>query len=907
MEILFGIALDGHRPPVGTVQFGQLACGPAGLLDWLENRLGLLLPPVAEAQRIAAYREALEVAQRTGARFYTRSHEKDPLAVAETLLRWRDDLVTDGWDGTAPADASVRLRDLAAVEKAVAGKLPPGGGDRLRRLTEVLARCPVEVATIRTVEELGVMPKRWRLLLERLNAQPAVVPAAPANDSDLGRLQAALNSDGVAKKITLRGDGSVQLLTAYSEFTLAQGSAQWLAAERKDGGSVAVLADDLGRVLEEALLDVGEPALGIRPVSAARPIPQVLGLALRLHWRPLDPQHLLEFLAHPACPVTGWLRFRLARALQDAPGIGGANWRKAIEAARESVSGATHLDSAAKAEKLRRIEDDVAAWFGSGRHDPRTGAPGPELAASCSRVAAWAGRRAGAGQDDAAPQAEMFRALSAQAAALCELVKAKERVPRTELLRLLAQVSGAGCRNPVPVAEVGHLRRFAVPGAVIELVDTLLWWNFSEPSSPHLPHWTAAELTSLRSVGAEPRSPETILEARAAAWLRAVAAPRRRLVLACPRQRGGEPVAPHPLLARLRTLVAGELPVVDVDVGLRMGAKEFSFREPPLRPLPALQRWWRLPRPALVVAREEESFSSAEQFVFSPFAWVLKYQARLRAGSLGRSRPAAEQVIVGKLHHRVLDELLAAFPTLFCWNLSEYDLLDREVERIWPALCEEQAAYLLLPGHRAEYEQEMASTKDAMWRLFQHLRAAEVVDVSTNVQPPVVSFAGGKMGGSLDLLVKNEHGAWAVVDVKLGSRKKRREQLATNLHLQLAIYAHLHSQTDAGRWPEAAYFILNDAALLAQSPAYFPKAEVVEAPPGAAGVQVCWTEFLEVWDWRKLWLGQGWVEVNVEGTAPTEPGPHNPGSAPPLSHWQAGEVAAARNSFRALTGWAPTQ
>ena len=51
MKLTFGLALDGFRPAPGTVAIGELTCGPVGMLDWLENRLGLRRPAVTEAQR----------------------------------------------------------------------------------------------------------------------------------------------------------------------------------------------------------------------------------------------------------------------------------------------------------------------------------------------------------------------------------------------------------------------------------------------------------------------------------------------------------------------------------------------------------------------------------------------------------------------------------------------------------------------------------------------------------------------------------------------------------------------------------------------------------------------------------------------------------------------------------------
>lgn len=899
MNLIFGLALDGFRPAPDTVVIGEMTCGPAGLLDWLEARLGLRRPAVAEARRVAVFRQLLEQAQMGTPRFYTRSFLQDPVAVADTLLRWRDDLVLAGWEGTASGDASTRLRDLAEVERLATGSLPPGAGDRLRGLLPTVADCSGELATVRMVDDPGWFPKLWRKLLEKLNAKVDPTPVPSTGSSDLARMQSALRGNASGGKMDLSGDGSLQLLTAYSEFTLAHGTAQWLKRESAAGQTVALLADDTGRLLEEALLGMAEPALGIHAVSVARPIPQVLPLALRLHWKPLDPRHVLEFLTHPVCPVTSRLRSALVKALQDSPGVGGPCWLNAVAKAQQFVEDSPDLDAAAKREELKRIADDLQTWFELERHDPQQGAPGAALAGTCEHIGRWAGKRFGTLEKESPEEAEMFRNLSSHAATLAELVKPVERVQHTQLLRLLEQVSGGGCRNPTPVAEAGHLRRLANPAAVIDPSETLVWWNFCEPSIPTLPHWTGEELESLRSAGAEPLPAKTILAGRNETWLRAVLSARSKLILAYPRQRGGKPVSPHPLLAHLKTLVRGELPTVDVDECLRRDPGNLAFIEVALRPLPKPRRWWKLARPELLTVREQESYSSAELFVFAPFAWVLRYRARLSSGSLARGRPAAEVQVEGKLLHHLFDRLLARFD----WRQPNRAALEAFIEQSWPELCEQEAAHLLLPGRRSKNEELQITTKDAMWHLLEHLRNAGVVEAASDFEPLIAPFVGGQMRGFLDLVVKNQRDEIAVVDLKLGRYKEKWEELTNNLQLQLAVYAYLQSHAQNGRWPETAYYILNRAELLAQTTAYFPSARVVPVESPLAGIGQCWKEFEQVWQWRRELLNRGWVELNVPGTEPTDGSTGVPSSTPPIDRWASGNLEADKNEFNALTGW----
>ncbi len=100
LKITFGLDLDGYQYLQLRDRFNESICGPQGFLRILELRLGLASKPASAAGRIVQFRKFLQKAASIKPRFYTASFAKDPLAVAETLLRWRDELVLAGWDGS---------------------------------------------------------------------------------------------------------------------------------------------------------------------------------------------------------------------------------------------------------------------------------------------------------------------------------------------------------------------------------------------------------------------------------------------------------------------------------------------------------------------------------------------------------------------------------------------------------------------------------------------------------------------------------------------------------------------------------------------------------------------------------------------------------------------------------------
>src|SRR6202790_2343499 len=196
LKITFGLDLDGYQDLQPRDRFNESICGPQGFLGLLELRLGLASKPASVAGRIVQYREFLQKAASIKERFYTKSFAKDPLAVAETLLRWRDELVLAGWDGCPDAGSSQRIRDLAEVEDLAGPDLLPGFGDRVRNVLTELDRRDPKLASIEVVDSPDILPLLLRKTLIKLGASfqsggGTLTPSAPKG-TDLRKIQEAL-------------------------------------------------------------------------------------------------------------------------------------------------------------------------------------------------------------------------------------------------------------------------------------------------------------------------------------------------------------------------------------------------------------------------------------------------------------------------------------------------------------------------------------------------------------------------------------------------------------------------------------------------------------------------------------------------------------------------------------------
>ena len=898
LNVTFGVDLDGYHPLENSPLCGEITLGPLGLLGLLETRLALNSPSTNEACRIVQYRACLKDAD-DGRRFYSDSFTADPQTTASTLLQWRDTWVAAGWQGTCAATDAATLRDLAAVEALATGRLAPGVGDRLRTVLATLRGNPLSDLTIRLIEDPVALPWLWREILALLGAtidSPSFLstPQAPP-DTDLHRLQEALC---LRQATTLQGDGTVVLLTAHNETLLARAVSQIVhhkleATANPWFGPLAttLLQGGQAGILDTVFAGDDGPRTGQSELSCWRPPLQVLPLALSLLWEPLDPYRLLEFLTHPVGPLPRGVRSRLAPVVAAQPGVGGEAWRAAVDELIAEASARKDHDPAA-GELLRRRID---FWLAPQRHDPATGAPLTLLAERCAEIARWAGAAAEHTATSPAEQSLLYAA-SAQAGQACDALdllrrSGEQRLNRLQLERILDQVTAAGAPLGSQRAELGHIPVRSSPGAVIEPVERLIWWQFTEPTLPSRSPWSGVERAQLTAAGINLPSNQQLLAGLSGQWLLPVLAAKQQIILAVPRTLRGEATRHHPLRDLIETLVGKSLPHIEIGEALAhqpgAGQLRLTGDQVPARDLPAPKRWWELPRPELLGPREKpESYSSLEKFIGSPYQWVLNYKAGLYPARIERIDPVTQR---GNLLHHLIERLFAGGCD---WRQANQDIVQTWGRAACEQLLREEGANWLLPGRIKERQDLIQIAGMTVWQLVRALRAAKVCTAVTE-QEVTGSFTGGELTGFIDLLVTNEHGDEAVIDLKWGGTSYRKDLLKENQALQLALYAYLRQKQ--GRWPAQAFFILQEGRLLAQDQRFFPTAEICAPVNPNSCAQSLWVDFEKTWRWRREQLNKGWIEVTVVGTQ-ADGNSVSPGLI-------IAECNDRFNDFDALTGW----
>lgn len=880
MHITFGLPLDTptHPDPLGTLPatHGQLRLGPLGLLNLLETHCGLGGTEGSNPVRIAEYRRRLEQAD-DGSRFYSASFAADPLGVSWTLHRWREELLLAGWNRSATPSSPPRLRDLAAVEAVQPeASLDPSPAERLQRAIAEIDQRSLPISIIELIDDPSALPALWRRTLDLLASRGVAIEQTPRPQGnapgDLGHLQRVLS--GISAPAPAQGDGSLVLLTASCDLEAAEAMASWLAVHG-DGAVIIDAMDDA--LLDQAVRHQGLPSGGASASSRLRPAFQVLPLALALQWEPVDPNRVLELLTLPVGPIPRGAALSLARSIAGSPGIGGAAWQATLAHVAERM----RADGAA-ARDIDALMQQVREWTQPARFRTDDGMPKEVVAATCARVARWLSSRIATGADDV-----LWDALGAarEAQRLAE-AESQSCLTPPGLQRLLDAASQAGARHPGAVAEAGHVPRVVSPASILGPVPCVVWWDFTAAGvSPLAPSpWSMAERVAFTREGIALLDPVADCLRRTHADMTPLRAASARVILVAPERRRGRAVTPHPLWDRIVAAFSGKHDALVVRARELLDAT-VPATVVPRRPLTRPKRWWRVPAGILSSAHERHSFTSLSAFLNHPFQWALRYKARIRPGFTARL--ADENLLLGSLAHRLIAEV-ASDPALADAGI---EAIRAAVEIRLDAVLAEEGAALLLPGRGADRRKLFDRSARGALLLLRAVRAGgwRILGFEHALDG---TFDGGALDGRLDIALEHHDGRRAVIDIKWGGRKYRRDDLRENTALQLALYGHLLAE--AGRpWPACAYLVLDPPTLLSTDAGAFPGATYV---PQAAGVPAdLWATVGSTWRWRRTLLERGQIEMTAF-TVPDDDSTPPPGC-------RVTEIECHFNDYASLTGF----
>ena len=883
MTLYFGLKLDDSVFPTQIVDnhvaIGYQYCGQQSLLNLLEIHLGLVGHPHNNAHiRIEQYRQALRKYLTVNPNaFYKMSFEADELATANALLQRRDELVLANWNFEIEDNMPVRLRTLAAIEGELNHsneeeqvRLNLGFADRFQLVVKALETESTPIKKILLNEPLEILPQYLKNLFYELGNQGVLIEELALNsdfdNSDLGQLRKALynKKNGKREKIKAKGDGSLVIIEAKRETEAAEFLAKLFRENRSF--KPLCLIPEKNRVLDNALIQEGLPSLGIQSASLARPVLQILKLVTTFLWRPIDPFKIMEFVSLAVKPLESDLSNLIAAEMAQTPGLRSDRWEMMIRTYFEDLEKRAATD---KSIKIKEAKKQYDFWFRRQRYNINAVVPKKEVVEIFEYVSDWAVKEF---ENLGSKQASLL-VLSEQAKRICELLRA---FPETEthLSHLQLERIVKTIYEPSPVTfqkqEVNHLPLVHHSSAVIQAVEELVWWNFSQNEVEHFfAKWYKKEETFLSSKNITLQSP--LEENQLLLWQRprAILHCQNRLFLIVSKVVDGQEVQPHPLYSDLEATFEN---VADLTYRVNASSSqtilsEFSICDT----IPIQTKNLGQPKPYITIENdissiETETFTSLESLFYYPYKWVFKYKLGLRKTSI--LSVVKEPTLMGNLAHRLFEIMFNQSDVLEWDKARVNEWVNQNIKR----LLEREGAVLLMYGREPEKTAFINTLQYSAWTLINMIRN-NGWSIEATEKAIEGDFNGKRIKAKADLVLKNDKGQFTILDLKWRGSSRRQHMIKSKEDLQLVMYAMLLTQDEAVA--QTAFYIIQDAKMIARNNAAFTEAIAVLPDEDYFETNtLIWRRMIETYRWRLTQLQDGKIEVRTEFTYPDlqEPG-----------------------------------
>jgi len=180
-----------------------------------------------------------------------------------------------------------------------------------------------------------------------------------------------------------------------------------------------------------------------------------------------------------------------------------------------------------------------------------------------------------------------------------------------------------------------------------------------------------------------------------------------------------------------------------------------------------------------------------------------------------------------------------------------------------PVLLEREGAVLLMYGREAERVGFVNKLKHAAWALISAIQDNQWSIYGIEM-PVSGELSGQKIVGTADLVLQRGE-ELAVIDLKWAGKTRYREIIRNQDDLQLTIYSRLI--TEGKGWAHTAYYIMNDAHLMARNNKAFKEAEALSPETDAFSInQHIWDKMESTYDWRIEQIKSGKIEIRNEFT-----------------------------------------
>ena len=753
MHIIFGMKMDGGDWSDKSVSLGEICCGPAGMLSYLEGRLGLDGVKPSLPERINDY---LQIIASVNPAWCKKSFELDSWSTAKQLLAWRDELMMAGWDGTS--GTSERMKALAEIE----ARHPLGAGepDRLKEVLRELEKVKWS-GILKLVTAKEHLPFLWRKVIKAMEK------------AGLGIQDASNNDSRKAECICV---------TAPDEITLARNFVQYLAAG--DNSQVAVIAEGDTHLLDGVLHQYGFGAIGHSKPSRWRNSLQILPLWLDLLWKPFNPKRFLELLTLPISPIRPSVCNMLSKVLRETPGMGGEawniGWNNLLETIRKNEHG-YYKDPEAEVADIQKLRDFLENECFKAEKE----VSGAAILSICDMMINRLG-----GQVKNHPA--IGETLS-QASTLKSIIDGTKKYGKITLERMLDTVIGSGVSG-ASHPEVTSFAVYSHPEAINRNYKVILWWDFVAQNKGGT-YWTSDEKKACPGLASVDAERETN------AWHRALGFAKEMVIAFTPGKLAGEEVAKHPLADEISFKELSVDSLVKNNGLWQLGGRTLQLQELQQdKETPKLEDFVAIAPNSIVPS--SLSYTQMSSFLSCPFAWFMDKHLGLEKTSM--LELSSGPLLLGNLAHKVV-ELLYPEGT----EQLDPEKAFTQAGELFDALVPKMAAELLLDGR----ELEMKRIKNTLQRAIRELvlginergLLVKKTEKELHEEGKQSSFEGIPFKGRADIYLEDKEGNAFVIDLKWSSSSKYKDWVEKHKALQLASYAWLLRPDDCKA--DCAYYL----------------------------------------------------------------------------------------------------
>ena len=287
---------------------GTLYVGNKGLMEQLALRAGIHLNIKADVEREADYLNALDayLVKKQGKEhvFFEGAAQVDKFGVAGKLLKWRDNLLMAGWDGTCTDDNCKKLKALAEIEEDFHSS---GEADCWREIHRVYSQRNV----------LAGMVDKIRFDSTRMDL-PEIIQRTLSLIFHQGNITFESNCT--------QQDFNVSSIKVI-EFHDVNEAYEWISqVERLPEKTVIINRDNVR--LNHTLYTWNRPMVCASLIQSNPQLLQLLKLSMSIFSRPLNIHNLVSYLQLPMSPIPGDLRHSLAKILLRNGGFGDKQQRE---------------------------------------------------------------------------------------------------------------------------------------------------------------------------------------------------------------------------------------------------------------------------------------------------------------------------------------------------------------------------------------------------------------------------------------------------------------------------------------------------------------------------------------------------------------------------------------------------